>query len=274
MKAKSKIVYTTFAWLIVFGFFPLILVALASVLSSDSVHLVKLPFTVENYKKLFSSTFAIALLRSFNIATITTLLCLLIAYPFSYILARAKHKSLLLILIIIPFWTSSLIRTYALIAILKYKGILNAFLMKLHLIHTPLSLLYTHFAVISGLVYNLLPFMVLPIYTNMERFDFRLMDAAKDLGASKFDVFFRVFLPNTTRGIVSGILMVFLPAMTLFYIPNILGGARSLLLGNLIQNQFFTLQNWPQGAATSTFLTLILLAFLGVFKAFNRKGAL
>ncbi len=230
-----------------------------------------MPFTLNNYAQLVSPIFANIFFRSIIIACITTLFCLLLAYPFSYLLIKSKHQSILLLLIIIPFWTSSLVRTYALIAILKLNGVLNAILLKCHIIHQPLSLLYTNFAVISGLVYNLFPFMVLPIFTNMERFDFRLIEAAKDLGANRLSIFFRVFLPNTANGVISGCLLVFLPAMTLFYIPNVLGGARSILLGNMIQTQFLNLENWPQGAATSMTLTFALVVILWILKR-QRKG--
>ncbi|ETO93500.1 ABC transporter permease [Legionella oakridgensis] len=271
MKAKPYSLYFLYFWLIAFGFLPLGLIFITSFLSKDSGHLVSLPFTLNHYAELFSPLFAKVFLRSFIIALVTTLCCLILAYPFSYLLIKSKHQSVLLLLIIIPFWTSSLIRTYSLIAILKFRGILNAILLKLHLIDQPLSLLYTNFAVISGLVYNLFPFMVLPIFTNMERFDFRLIEAAKDLGASQWTIFFRVFLPNTAGGIISGCLLVLLPAMTLFYIPNVLGGARSILLGNMIQNQFLVLENWPQGAATSAILTILLLLLLFFYRRHGRE---
>lgn len=266
MKTRSFSLNLLYFWLIVFCFIPLLTVLIASFMSKDSMHLVTLPFTLENYAAFLTPVFAKILFRSLLIACITTLLCLLIAYPFSYLMIKSKHQSILLLLIIIPFWTSSLIRTYSLIAILKYKGVLNAILLKLHLIDAPLSLLYTNFAVIIGLVYNLLPFMVLPIFTNMERFDFRLIEAAKDLGANKWSIFTRVFLPNTAPGVLSGCLLVLLPAMTLFYIPNVLGGARSILLGNLIQNQFLVLGDWPQGSATSVILTAVLLILMFLFR--------
>ena len=147
---------------------------------------------------------------------------------------------------------------------LKIHGLINTLLLKLHLITHPIVFLYSNFAVMTGMVYNLLPFMVLPIFSNMERFDFCLIEAAQDLGANRWVIFFRVFLPNTLSGVLAGSLMVFLPAMTLFYIPDILGGARSILLGNLIQNQFLVVENWPQGAAISMTLTFalgILLCF-------------
>ncbi|MCE0721673.1 MULTISPECIES: ABC transporter permease [Legionella] len=274
MKAKSFALYVLYFWLTVFGLIPLFMMLVASFLSKDSMHLVALPFTLENYTTLFTPVFAKIYVRSLFIASIATLLCLFIAYPFSYLMIKSKHQSILLLLIIIPFWTSSLIRTYSLIAILKYKGVLNALLLKLHLINEPLSLLYTNFAVIIGLVYNLFPFMVLPIFTNMERFDFRLFEAAKDLGANKWSVFTRVFLPNTAPGILSGCLLVLLPAMTLFYIPNVLGGARSILLGNLIQNQFLVLSDWPQGSATSVVLTTLLLLLFLIFRRQKNRSVL
>ena len=262
MKNRPLSLYIIYTWLFLFCVIPLSLVFITSFLSRDTVHLVALPLTLSNYSALLSTQFATVCLRSLIIAFLTTSLCLVLAYPFSYVLIKSKHQSVLLLLIMIPFWTSSLVRTYALIAILKLNGVLNTVLMKLHLIDQPLSLLYSNFAVICGLVYTLFPFMVLPIFTNMERFDFRLIEAAKDLGASRYAIFFRVFLPNTARGILSGCALVMLPAMTLFYIPNVLGGARSILLGNMIQNQFLVLENWPQGSATSIALVATLLMIL------------
>lgn len=266
MKPKSSALYLLYTWLILFGFFPLSLILMTSFLTPDTANLVNLPVTFNNYLNLLEPTFFHILTRSISIAFVTTFFCLLIAYPFSYLLVKSRHQSLLLLLILIPFWTSSLVRTYALLAILKSKGLLNLILIKLHLIDAPLSLLYTNFSVVSGLIYNLFPFMVLPIFNNMDRFDFRLIEAAKDLGASGRTIFLKIFLPNTAPGIMSGCLLVFLPAMTLFYIPNVLGGARSILLGNLIQNQFLVNENWPAGAATSTLLTCAFLILLYIFR--------
>jgi spermidine/putrescine transport system permease protein len=266
MKTKSPVLYAVYVWLFLFAFVPLVLVIIASVLSKGTDDLIALPFTLQHYKAFFSVFMGHVLFRSFLMAALTTIACLILAYPFSYFMVRSKHQSLLLLLIMIPFWTSSLVRTYALMAILKFNGIVNLVLLKLHLIHTPLSLLYTNFSVLSGLIYNLFPFMVLPLYTNMERFDFKLLEAAEDLGANRWEIFTRIFLPNTTRGIISGVLLVFLPAMTLFYIPNVLGGARAILIGNLIQNQFLVAENWPAGAATSVLLTVILLLLLVIYR--------
>lgn len=273
MNNRPYSLYFIYAWLFLFSLFPIILVIIASFLSSDSTHLVTLPWTLDNYTALCSWQFASIFMRSIAIALLATGACLVLAYPFSYVLVKSKYQSILLLLIIIPFWTSSLVRTYALIAILKLNGVLNAILLKLHLIDHPLTLLYSNFAVVCGLIYTLFPFMVLPIFTNMERFDFKLIEVAKDLGANKLSIFFRVFIPGTARGIVSGCSLVLLPAMTLFYIPNVLGGARSILLGNMIQNQFLVLENWPQGSATSVILTLTLLLSLW-FLQHQRKDAM
>lgn len=262
-----------YVWLIVFSFIPIGLMCITSFLSKDSANLVSLPFTLSNYSNLFTPVFMNVFLRSLILSLITTSLCLCMAYPFSYLLIKSKHQSVLLLLIIIPFWTSSLVRTYALLSILKFNGILNNLLIKLHIINHPLPFLYSNFAVISGLVYNLFPFMVLPIFTNMELFDFKLIEAAKDLGARRLSLFFRVFLPNTARGITSGCLLVLLPAMTFFYIPNILGGARSVLLGNMIQNQFLVLEDWPQGSASSILLTVILLVLILINRVSKKEHA-
>lgn len=251
-----------YVWLILFSLIPMGFILAASFCSKDSTHLLNWPLTLSNYTHLLTPEFAKIMSRSIGIAGMTTALCLLLAYPFSYVLVKSKRQSLLLILIIIPFWTSSLVRTYSLLSILKFKGIVNELLLKLHWIDHPLTMLYSNPAVIGGLVYTLFPFMVLPLFTNMSRFDFRLLEAAQDLGAHRWSVFFRVFLPNTTTGIATGCLLVFLPAMTLFYIPTILGGARSILLGNVIQNQFLVLENWPEGAAISVMVTLFLVLFL------------
>lgn len=269
MKTKNTPVITLYLWLIIFCLTPLFLVFFISILTQDKDNIAAFPLTLSHYGNLLSWAFLKVFLKSLLLASVTTLACLLLAYPFSYILVKSKRTSLLLVLIIIPFWTSSLIRTYALIALLKYQGLLNMFLLKIHLISTPIAFLYSNYAVLIGLIYNLFPFMVLPLYTSMERFNFQWIEAAKDLGADKWEIFFRIFLPNTKQGIYSGILLVFLPAMTLFYIPNILGGARSLLLGNYIQNQFVFLDNWPQGAATSMTLTLILF---GIFFCLQRPS--
>jgi spermidine/putrescine transport system permease protein len=169
------------------------------------------------------------------------------------------------LLVIIPFWTSSLIRTYSMITMLKPKGVISSILISLGIINKPLALLFTDTSVMIGLVYNLLPFMILPLLTNIERLDKKLIDAARDLGANRFTTFRRVILPLTMPGILSGCILVFLPAMTIFYIPDLLGGSKSILLGNLIQNQFLIAQNWPLGSAISVVFTLLLAVLLFIY---------
>ena len=198
--------------------------------------------------------------KSFILAALATFFCLLVGYPFAYLLARIKSraKNLLLMLVIIPFWTSSLIRSYAMVAILKTRGLINTLLMNLGVIHEPLHLLFTNSAVLIGLIYNLLPFMILPLYANLERFDVRLLEAGQDLGATKKILFLKIILPLSMPGIIAGSIMVFLPSMTLFYITDILGGAKSLLLGNLMRNTILETQNWPLGSAISIALLIIM----------------
>lgn len=260
-------------WLIIFALFPALLVLIASFLHKNPLSLVDLPLTWNNYKHLLNTAYLKIFLQSLYIAGTSTLLCLLIGYPFAYLIAQTKthYKALLLLLVIIPFWTSSLIRTYAIMAILKTKGIVNTLLLALGIIHQPLQLLYTNTAVFIGLVYDLLPFMILPLYANIEKLDHTLIDAARDLGARRITIFLKIILPLTLPGILAGVLLVFLPALTLFFVPVMLGGARSLLLGNLIQNQFLTLIDWPMGSATSVILIVIMAILLGVYWRYSSK---
>lgn len=254
-------------WLLLFALLPFCLVMMASFMSHTDTQLVQPVLTLENYRSLNNTIYIQIFEKSFFIAGLSTLLCLVLGYPFAYLIARIQStwKNTLLLLVIIPFWTSSLIRSYALIAIIKAKGILNSLLMALGIIHQPLAILFTNYAVIIGLVYNLLPFMILPIMTNVERLDERLVDAARDLGANRLTTFTKVIIPLTMPGIIAGSILVFLPAMTIFYITDILGGAKSILLGNLIQNQFLIAGNWPMGSALSAVLTLILVSLILIY---------
>lgn len=251
-------------WFAIFALLPFAFILVTSFLRHDEQHLVLFQPTIRHYLNLFQPLYWQIFLRSFYLAGMCTIICLILGYPFAYFLAKGKSrfKSFLLILVIIPFWTSSLIRSYAMMAILKSKGLLNAVLLGLHITHVPLLLLYTNFAVMMGLVYNLLPFMILPLYANIEKLDDQLVEAARDLGASWGTVISKVIIPVTRPGIIAGAILVFLPAMTLFYIPDILGGAKSVLLGNLIEDQFLFTNNWPAGAATSVALTLVMAIML------------
>jgi spermidine/putrescine transport system permease protein len=261
-------------WMILFSLLPFCLVIIASFMSHSESSLIELPLTLSNYVELNNRLYLRIFEKSFLIAIICTFLCLLLGYPFAYIIGRmqSRWKNILLLFVIIPFWTSTLIRSYALIAILKAKGILSSLLIAAGIISHPLPILFTNYAVMIGLVYNLLPFMILPIMTNVERLDDRLIDAAKDLGANRFTTFRKIIIPLTMPGIIAGSILVFLPAMTLFYIPDILGGAKSILLGNLIQNQFLIAQNWPMGSTFSTMLTLTLVTLILIY-TLTTKGS-
>lgn len=261
-------------WLLIFALVPFGLVTIASFLNHSDSHLIELPFTLSNYAQLNNSIYLRIFKESFYIAGICTLFCLVLGYPFAYVIARMENrfKNLLILLIIIPFWTSSLIRSYSMITILKPKGIINSILLWLGVIDKPLSMLFTDTAVMIGLVYNLLPFMVLPLLTNIERLDNRLIDAARDLGANRITTFRKIILPLTLPGILSGCILVFLPAMTIFYIPDLLGGSKSILLGNLIQNQFLIAQNWPLGSAISIVFTLLLAILLFIYWRSTRSN--
>lgn len=254
-------------WMFIFALLPFCLILISSFMKRDHNNIFQATFSLENYVQINNAVYFHIFEKSLMIAGISTLFCLLLGYPFAYLIARLRGtwKNFLLLLVIIPFWTSSLIRSYALIAMIKAKGILNTLLLGLGILHEPLQLLFTNTAVVIGLVYNLLPFMILPILTNIERLDMRLVDAARDLGANRYTTFKRVIIPLTAPGIIAGSILVFLPAMTIFYIPDILGGAKSILLGNLIQNQFLVAQNWPLGAAVSIVLTLMLISLILIY---------
>ncbi len=255
-------------WLGIFVLIPGSLLLLTSLLQKGDVELIRLNFTLSNYTQaLFSAMYFNIFLRSLWLGGITTIICLIIGFPLAYFIAQTPPllRKILLLLMIIPFWTNSLITTYAIMIIIKARGLLNNFLLHAGIIHQPLLLLYTQFAVILGLVYNLLPFMVLPLYANLERFDRSLIEAAKDLGAGRWRVFSRITIPLHTPGIFAGCLFVLLPAMTMFYIPGLLGGAKSLLLGNLIEDQFISLRNWPLGASISVLFTLFMGILIAIY---------
>ncbi len=251
----------TWIWLAVFALVPSFLVFITSLLTPGDNELVRLQLTVDNYLRLFHPTYLRVFIRSWVIATICTLACLCIAYPFSYTIAQLRSvraKGLLMLLVIVPFWTSSLIRSYAIVAMIKARGIVNAFLLWAGIIDQPLQLMYTNMATLIGLIYTLLPLMILPLYVSIDKLDKRLIDAGRDLGANKTQIFFKILLPLTLPGILSGSILVFLPAMTIFYIPDLLGGAKTILLGNIIQNQFLAARDWPMGATISLALTVLI----------------
>ena len=263
------------AWFTFFVLVPNILLLAASVAHRDPDRFIRPGWTLEHYRGLFDPALASMFGHSLFLAGGATLLCLLVAYPFAAILVQAGRKAgrRMLLLVMIPFWTNSLIRTYALMALLKADGPLNKLLLAIGIIDQPLRLMYTPLAVFIGLTYMLLPFMVLPLYTALEGLDKTLFDAARDLGASPWRRFRTVTLPLTMPGVVSGCMMVFLPALGMFYVPDMLGGAKGMLLGNYIRDQFLTARNWPMGSAASLAMTAAMGVMLLVYyRSLRRSG--
>lgn len=272
----SRVAITvTSLWLVVFALVPNALLLLVAFFTRSDENFVAPILTLENYVRLFDPTFLTILWDSVRLACVSTVICLLIGYPFAYIVAnvRPSRRPVLLFLVIIPFWTSSLIRTYALILILKSKGLISELLTLLGLTNGPVSFMYSDFAVFVGLTYTLLPFMILPLYASIEKLDRRLLDAAKDLGASSWRAFVHVTLPLTLPGIIAGVMLVFLPALSMFYIPEMLGGAKSMLLGNFIKNQFLVARDWPLGAAASSVMTIALILMVLVYSRVSKRAA-
>ncbi|WP_370557612.1 spermidine/putrescine ABC transporter permease PotB [Edwardsiella tarda] len=276
---QNVVITMVVGWLSLFVFLPNLMIIATSFLTRDDANLVRMVFTWDNYQRLFDPLYAEVLLHSLNMALMATLSCLVIGYPFAFILARLPHRvrPLLLFLLIVPFWTNSLIRIYGLKLFLSTRGYLNEFLLWIGLIDQPLRLMYTSTVVVLGLVYILLPFMVMPLYSSIEKLDRSVLEAARDLGANKLHTFLRIIVPLTMPGIVAGCLLVMLPSLGLFYIADLLGGAKNLLIGNVIKSQFLNIRDWPFGAATSICLTLVmgvmLLIYYRVGKLLNRKAS-
>jgi spermidine/putrescine transport system permease protein len=239
-------------WVLAFVVAPALIMLAYSFAERGTLGGVVWDFTLANYAAVLDPTYFRIFVRSVVFAAVTTLLCLAIAYPVAWTIGRAgeRWRNLLLMLVMIPFWTSFLIRTYAWLMILRSEGLLNSLLLQAGLVTAPLEMLYTPGAVILGLVYTFLPFMILPLYTSIEKLDRSLVEAAFDLGASPLRAFASVVVPLTRPGINAGVLLVFVPALGLYAVNDILGGGRVDMIGNIIENQFKgTARNWPFGAA-------------------------
>ena len=224
-------------------------------------------FTLANFAGAVTAKNLPILLRSAGYAAITTVLCLLLGFPLAWFIARhgGQRKNLYMLLMMLPFWTSYLIRIFAWMTILQSEGVLNGILMRLNIISAPIDMLNTPFSVILGLTYGFLPFAALPIYATLEKLDFSLLEAAADLGATPRKAFFYVILPNSLPGIAAACLLTFVPAMGDFVTPEILGGVETMMVGNLIQQQYLASFNWPFGAALSLILMCIMLSFIALF---------
>ncbi|WP_210454769.1 spermidine/putrescine ABC transporter permease PotB [Vibrio crassostreae] len=274
---QNAIVALITGWLVLFVMIPNIMIIGTSFLTRDEANLIEMTFTLDNYVRLADPLYFKVLMHSFYMAIVATLLCLIIGYPFAYIVAKmpAKWRPIMLFLVIVPFWTNSLIRTYGLKIVLGTQGVLNKSLLALDILDKPLRIMYSETAVMIGLVYILLPFMILPLYSAIEKLDDTYLEAAKDLGANKLQTLLKVVLPLTMPGIIGGCLLVLLPALGMFYISDLLGGAKNLLIGNVIKSQVLNARDWPFGAATSIALTMamavMLYAYYRAGKLLNKK---
>ncbi len=265
---KTAVLVLVWGWLLLLVLAPNLLVVGASVMSRDAASFLSLPLNLDSYRRLLDPLYLEVFLHSLYMAGVTTALCLLIGYPFAWALSRVakQRQTLLIFLLIVPFWTNSLVRTYALKLLLATNGLINNALMGLGLIEEPLRLLYTEGAVIVGLVYLLLPFMILPLYSVFEDLRHELLMASHDLGAGRLPTFIHVIVPLTLPGVLAGVMLVLLPAMGLFFVADILGGSRNLLVGNVIKNQFLDARDWPFGAAASILLTVAMALLLYAHK--------
>lgn len=254
-------------WFLFFLIMPLGIVCVYSFAAKGTYGGIVFHFQLDNYVRATDWVYLRVFWSSFKLASVTAILCLLIGYPMAYVMATAsvRVRSILQIGVVIPFWTNLVVRAYATKVWLSEAGPFQQFLVSLGLIHSPMSLDSGGVAVILGMVTNYLPFMVLPLYVSIEKFDFSLMEAAKDLGASPLRVLTRVLFPLTQTGIMTGLVLVFTPALGEFVIPDLLGGARVMLMGNLITEQFLKTRDWPFGAALSLILILMVLVSLGIY---------
>jgi len=272
LRAPFAVLSPVIVWMLIFFLVPMLLIIIASFFNKGDLSGINYSSpTFSNYIKFLDGRYLKILFDSLAISLITTLVCLFLGYPFAYFVAKTprKYRALFLMMIILPFWTNSLIRTYAWIILLRSEGIINTYLMNLHIINAPLPLLYNEGSVLIGMVYTMFPFMVLPLYSTIEKLDFSLLEAAQDLGAKPYNVFMKVTLPLTKSGILSGSLLVFVPTLGLFFIPDLMGGSKITLISNLIKNQFLSSRNWPFGSAISI---IVMLFMFGLMNLFTRLG--
>lgn len=260
-------VVPTVLWLSFFFVVPLLIVVAVSFASRTPYGQVIFDWTLGNYARFTETLYLSIFVDTLVVALITTVLTILLGYPLAYFIAQLPQKWQQpgLILVMIPFWINFLIRSYAWVIILRTQGVLNTILLKFGLIEQPLQMLYNEVAVMLGMVYALLPFMVLPIYVSIEQLDHRLLEAASDLGASPFTAFRKITLPLTMPGIAAGTILVFISSLGMFVVPDVMGGAKSALVGNLIQNQFLSARDWPFGGALSIVLAVLSLVLIVLY---------
>lgn len=252
-----------FGYLFIFLIIPSILVIILSFMTRGVYGNVVYRLNLSNYARLMDPLYLRILGYSISTAGLTTIITILLGYPLAYYISKSpvNRRPALLFLILLPFWTNFIIRIYAWIMLLRTEGLINTFLLHLGLIKVPLEILYTPTAVLIGMVYEFLPFMVLPLYTSLEKIEPSQLEAAADLGARPWRAFLRITLPLSIPGMIAGSILVFIPAMGMFVVPDLMGGAKTILVGNLIRNQFLVARDWPFGAAASLLLLGLTLAF-------------
>ena len=270
---RKAVIINTILWLFITTIAPNLLIILISFTKRDPEQLINFSFTLENFSQALSPLFLKVYFNSLKIGIISVALCLIFGYAYAFIMYREKNKFIkyfLLIAIIIPFWTSSLIRTYSIIFILKFNVFLNQLLLAIGLIDSPLNMLYSNGAVIFGFVYTLIPFMIIPIFLSLRKIEYSLIESAKDLGASSTDIFLKIILPLSSTGVISGCSMVLLSSLGMFYLSDLLGGSKTVMIGNLIKDQILLNNNWNLASAISVILYLIVI-FGIIFQRENYK---
>lgn len=271
MKKHSKIwvsVIPLYIFTLIFVAGPLIYMIALSFMTRAEVFGVVGEFTLDNYKKIFEPIYLKTFAESLKLAFTSTILIILLGYPYGYFMAKLSSvwKKRMMALLMIPFWTSALIRLYGWIIIFRSNGVLDSVLMGLGITNDPLKLLYTYPAVVVGMVYALLPFMILSVYSSAEKMDWSLVEAARDLGASPMKAFLTVTLKLTLPGLLSGVVLTFVPSMGLFFIADILGGNKVVLVGSIIQEQLTKGRNWPFAAALSVVLMIMTSLIIGIYR--------
>lgn len=270
MKDRTKYFsYPYIVWIIAFILLPSFLVLLYSITTKESNGITTINFTLDNYKTFFNPLYVNILLDSMYLAAVSTVVCLLLGYPAAYIIANTNisKRNTLLFLCILPMWMNMLLRTYAWMTILGNNGLINTFLEFIGL--PKITLLYTKGATVMGMVYNFIPFMILPIYTALSKLDNGLIEAANDLGADKGTVFRKIILPLSMPGVISGIIMVFMPAVSTFIIPQLLGGNKNMMIGNLVEKLFILNGDWNFGSAISIIMMVIILISMSIMNKFD-----
>lgn len=271
LSIKNVTIWFILAWLGLFVLVPGILVVLVSFFTNDPGGFYQVAFSFDSYVALVDPIYLKVFWNSIILAFWTTVATMIIGYAFAFAVVNCakKWQPILLIAILLPFWTNSLVRIYGIKNILGTKGLINNFLMSIGVIDKPLELIYNNFSVIVGMVSILLPYMILPIYSSLQKIDGRLLEAAKDLGASSFKAFTKITFPLSFPGVVAGFTLVFLPSMGMFYISEMLGGPKSLLIGSIIKSEFLITRNWPLGASLSIGMIIVLMLSIWLVNRFQ-----